>query len=316
MLLVFQLPARPTAARVRTWRRLHHLGALPIKNSGYALPNSDTAREDLEWLRADIRACGGDGIVFESRTLSAADDDELRRGFIAASTAEFERLAKDAATLRRKPAAGPKTERLRRAIADRLTHLDRIDFFGAGARLPARAAVVTALQAGQESPMPPVAQPALQTSAFQQRTWITRPRPGIDRFASAWLIRRFIDAEARFTFGETLPGPRSKAVPFDMFGAEFGHTAGGCTMDTLIGRFRIKVPGLSELATLVRTVDLRIDGPPEAEAVERMVEGLRAIHRDDDVLLERGIEMIEALFRSSRPITARGGSRRVGRPRR
>jgi hypothetical protein len=84
-------------------------------------------------------------------------------------------------------------------------------------------------------------------------------------------------------------------------------------MDTLIGRFRIDNPGVADLATLVRAVDLRIDGHPEAEAVERMVEGLRAIHRDDHVLLERGIEMIEALFRSSRPLTGRVGRRRAGR---
>ncbi len=309
-MLVFQLPTRPTAARVRTWRRLQHLGALPIKNSGYVLPNSGEAREDFEWLRADIRASGGDGVVFEARCVGAADDEELRRGFIASATAGFEALARDAAALHRRRVTGQARLRLRRAVTERLTHLDRIDFFSVGTRLPARAAVMAALAAAQETAMPTSTLPVLKTSAFRGRVWVTRPRPGIDRFASAWLIRRFIDPDARFTFADTLPGPRARAVPFDMFGAEFGHADGGCTMDTLIRRFGLDAPGLPELATLVRTIDLKLDDHPEAEAVERMVEGLRAIHGDDHTLLDRGIELIEALSRSARPTPRMARSRR------
>ena len=142
--------------------------------------------------------------------------------------------------------------------------------------------------------------PTLKPAAYRSRRWVTRPRPGIDRFASAWLIRRFINPKARFAFAADAEAARKnhpRAVPFDMFGVEFGHQGTECTFETLIRRFKLRAPGLDALARLVHTVDLKDDRyvVPEAAAVQRLVEGLRRVHADDDVLLERGIEMIEAL---------------------
>ena len=155
----------------------------------------------------------------------------------------------------------------------------------------------------------------LKTADFQKRTWVTRPRPGIDRFASAWLIRRFIDPGAKFAFAGSVAAAtagRKRAVPFDMFGAEFGHVDGGCTFETLIARFSIHAPGLAWLARTVHALDLKDGehGLPEAAALGRLVEGLREVHDNDDVLLERGIEMIEAYYRSRPPEATAPASRR------
>ena len=154
----------------------------------------------------------------------------------------------------------------------------------------------------------------LSTTAFQRRTWVTRPRPGIDRFASAWLIRRFIDPAARFAFAESVDAAtagRKRALPFDMFGAEFGHANGGCTFETLLRRFAIKAPGLGWLARTVHVLDLKDDREslPEAAALGRLVDGLRQIHPDDHVLLERGVEVIEAYYRSRPPEAAAAKAR-------
>ena len=133
--------------------------------------------------------------------------------------------------------------------------------------------------------------PALKPSAFRNRTWVTRPRPGIDRFATAWLIRRFINPHARIVFAadaETARTRHPRAVPFDMFGVEFGHQGADCTFETMIRRFRLRAPELDALARLVH-------------AVTRLVEGLRRLHADDEVLIERGIEMIEALGTGAAP---------------
>lgn len=306
LLLMFQLPTRPTAARVRTWRQLQRLGALPVKNSGYALPNSAAAREDFEWLRADIVAAGGDAMLFAARAVDDRADGELRAAFRSARHGDFLELQKAAARLARRPRRQRGPSREAQALADRLAHLDSIDFFNAASGPAARAAVGVLLQPVREDSMTTAADTVLKTADFHKRTWVTRPRPGIDRFASAWLIRRFIDPGARFDFAESVAAAtagRKRAVPFDMFGAEFGHVDGGCTFETLIARFSIDAPGLAWLARTVHVLDLK-DGEdrlPEAAALGRLVEGLRAVHGNDEVLLERGIEMIEAYYRSRPP---------------
>jgi hypothetical protein len=145
----------------------------------------------------------------------------------------------------------------------------------------------------------------LKAADFAGRTWITRPRPGIDRFASAWLIRRFIDPRARFAFAASAESAarRRRAVTFDMYGGEFAHQGGGCTFETLVARFGLRAPGIAWLAALVHALDLKIeaDALPETAAVARMVDGLREMHADDATLLQRGMDMIEALYRSRLP---------------
>jgi hypothetical protein len=306
LLLMFQLPTRPTAARVRTWRQLQRLGALPVKNSGYALPNSAAAREDFEWLRADIVAAGGDAMLFVADAVDERADTDLREAFRTARHADFVELQKAAATLARRPRRQRGPSREAQALADRLTHLDSIDFFSAANGPAARAAVDVLLQPVREDPMTTTAETVLRASDFQKRTWVTRPRPGIDRFASAWLIRRFIDPAAKFAFADSLAAAASghkRAVPFDMFGAEFGHVDGGCTFETLLARFSIQAPGVAWLARTVHALDLKekLDRLPEAAALGRLVEGLRQVHANDDVLLERGVEVIEAYYRSRPP---------------
>ncbi|MCA1560635.1 MAG: chromate resistance protein [Acidobacteria bacterium] len=303
LLLLSQLPARPTAARVRTWRQLQRLGAVPVRNSGYALPATPQSREDFEWLRADIVSAGGSATLFQAATVDPAAHAELIAAFTEARRADFEALRRDTVAARRRRATNGAPRRDVRVLMDRLAHLESIDFFGAGAATGARGAVDALRRTGKEGTMTAsaVAQ-RLSTQDFKGRRWVTRPRPGIDRFASAWLIRRFIDPRARFQFAA--PGSpaatRRGVVPFDMFGVEFGHQAGGCTFETLVRRFGIQETGIDWLATLVHALDLKDDSTPvpEAPAVARLVDGLRDLHANDAILLERGMELIEALYRS------------------
>ena len=134
---------------------------------------------------------------------------------------------------------------------------------------------------------------------FRNRVWATRPRPGVDRMASAWLIRRFIDPGARFEFTEK-PAEESEAVPFDMYGVEFSHHSDHCTFETLAQRFVIRAPAVEWLGRIVHDLDLKDEkyAVSEAAAVGRMVDGLRQMLTSDDELLERGITMFEALYRS------------------
>ena len=151
---------------------------------------------------------------------------------------------------------------------------------------------------------------------FTGRTWVTRPRSGVDRMSSAWLIRRFVDPKARFAFRATTPSGKSREIPFDMFGVEFGHDGDHCTFEVLATRFGIHDPAVKRIGEIVHDVDLKDSryGHAESAVVHELVEGLRRAHADDHVLLEHGMTMFGGLFESFR-----GGApapRRQGRSRR
>jgi hypothetical protein len=313
LLLSIELPARPTATRVHAWRQLKRIGALAVRNGLYALPDTPQAREDFEWLIADVSAARGDAALFTATPVAQEMTERLIRGFREARSRDYIELRRDAEQARRRFKKSSSARlvrtrsRLARAFAERLTRLEAIDFFGSDERAAAHQAV-DALHHIEEDAMAHTtahgSAGALRPSAFRRRVWVTRPRPGIDRFASAWLIRRFIDPDARFQFADSIEraGERHKeAIPFDMFGAEFGHHDRQCTFETLVTRFDLRDPKLTTLGRIVHVLDLKDDEPLpfEAESIGRLVDGFRQIHEDDDVLLERGIEMIEALYRSS-----------------
>lgn len=305
LVLVFQLPARPTAARMRVWRQLQRLGAVPVKGGAYVLPRTPQTREDFEWLRTEIAALKGDATLFAADPVDARAAADLAAQFREARGADFAALARKAQALAR-PARGRAERSAARAVrqlTDRLAQLQAIDFFGAGNAAEAAAAVAALARRSGEtmSPTGPAQGPALKPAAYRARTWVTRPRPGIDRFASAWLIRRFINPKARVVFSDDADAAQRehpRAVPFDMYGVDLGHQGSECTFEVLIRRFRLRDPRLAPLARLVHAVDLHDDRyvVPEAPAIQRVVEGMRRLHEDDEVLLERGLEMIEALY--------------------
>ena len=142
--------------------------------------------------------------------------------------------------------------------------------------------------------------PRLDPAAYRNRVWVTRPRPGVDRFASAWLIRRFIDRDATFTFAAA-PDRYPDAVPFDMYQAGgFKHEGDLCTFEVLQDRFGIRDAAVKRIAELVHDIDLKEDRykSPHTATVANLVEGLRASIPDDAKLLEQGIVMFEALYQS------------------
>jgi hypothetical protein len=308
LLLAFELPAQPTAARMRAWRQLKRIGALPLKSGVYALPDAPQQREDFEWLLTEVIGGGGQGFLFGGAPLDPSAEAGLVHSFRTDRQREFETLRKEAEQLRgrrRAPRSPARTADRRQAAAlsERLRQLESLDFFGSPGRAEARAAV-EALHHVKDTAMPST-HPAgvLKPSAFERRTWVTRPRPGIDRFASAWFIRRFIDRRARFVFADSLDAAAAahpRAIPFDMFGAEFGHQGRDCTFETLARRFDVRDPGVTALARIVHALDLKDEAPVAFDAVilGQIVEGLRQVHADDAELLERGMDVIEALYRS------------------
>lgn len=305
LLLVHQLPTRPVSVRVRTWRRLQQLGAVAVKNSVYALPNRADTREDFEWVRAEIVAAGGQATVFQASTIDRVSSDDLREAFRRDRQQDYRALIQAVDRLTR-DATGKRRPRDPRALAksvrtwrERLVQIEALDYFTAPGREEARAALhrLEALVGGTpaaaiETP------PALDPAAFQHRRWLTRPRPGIDRIASAWVIRSFVDPHATFAFGE--PGAPRKAgtLTFDMFEGDFTHEGDRCTFEVLCAQFGLKDARLSDVAELVHDLDLKDGkyGRAEAPLLGTLVEGLRQTEDDDQELLARGIALFEALY--------------------
>jgi hypothetical protein len=305
LILVHQLPPRPSNLRVRVWRRLQQIGAVVLRNSLYVLPAGEEAREDFNWVREEITASGGQVSVLEAAAVDGYTDGELRHQFRAQRTADYEALVaeirriREQAHRRKRPTTAADRARVLRGLRERFAAIQSRDYFGAaGGPLVEQALRDLDEPAGASMTARPRAK--LRASDFRRRTWVTRPRPGIDRVASAWLIRRFIASDAKFAFAESNGPTRPPRVPFDMPDVEFGHQGTHCTFETLMERFGIGNRGVLALSRIVHDLDLKEAryGMPECAAVSRLVDGLRASYSDDAELMAQGIVMMEALYQS------------------
>jgi hypothetical protein len=307
LLLAHQLPTRPSNARVKTWRRLQQIGAVPARNSVYVLPNTEQCREDFEWLRSEIVALGGAATVFAADALNREGEEDIVATFQRTREADYRALKRDADRMQssaraKRTASAPGRDawsRAVRALRERFNEIERIDFFHAAARREAVEALAALERAAGRGTQRPARLDALRLSAgdFRDRRWVTRPRPGVDRMASAWLIRRFIDPKATFAFVEQ---PSGSDVPFDMYVGDFSHHGTLCTFETLAQRFGLADGATVRIGQIVHDLDMKETryAAPEAPAVDRLVDGLRQMHADDHVLLQHGIELFDTLARS------------------
>lgn len=316
MLLIHQLPPKPTNLRVRVWRKLQQLGSVAIKNSVYVLPANEKTHEDFQWLKQEIESAGGEATVFQAGSVEGATDEEIIAAFrrvrdeeFAAIAAEFDGLA--GALIQQGRGKHLSAGRLAAHDAElkklhaQLESIIATDFFSARGRARTIAAYERcrkALSTGHR----PAAKPApsstdsrcLDSANYQGRRWMTRRNLHIDRLASAWLIKEFIDKRPRFYFvanGETVEG----AIAFDMFGAEFTHRGEDCTFETLINRFGLRdVPGLREIAEIVHDIDLK-DGKfhrLEAPGLNAIVIGLSETLRNDRKLVLQANAIFDGLY--------------------
>jgi hypothetical protein len=303
LLLLYLLPARQAQARVQAWRRLQRVGAVSLKNSAYVLPLSAEAREDFEWIKNDIVALGGQAMVLAASAPDQATHTAIVATFQAARSREFADVAREASSLAKR--ASRRRGNLRhlrqavRRLRERFDEVSRVDFFPTPERDRAADLLMQIDREARREPMKRTVPSMTHDPArYRGKVWVTRPRPGVDRMSSAWLIRRFIDPNATFRFGH--PAKLPNAVPFDTFAAEFGHHATQCTFETLCARFGITDAAVRWIGRIVHDLDLKENVYAERDTmtVGRVVEGLRRANANDDALLTQGISMFEALYRS------------------
>lgn len=303
--LFLTLPTRPSAVRLRIWRALKTLGCGFLRDGTYILPLAHAARFDS--LASEVRAHGGQASVLELSARDEAQRNEVRALFDRA--AAYSQWRTQAQALAAALPALEETEARRRwrSTAETLQTLRRIDYYPGSAAEQAQAeldALRHALDASF-SRGEPVAQaahgiPRLERSKFQGRCWATRVRPWVDRLACAWLIRRFIDPEARFVWladpaGAT-PAPRG-ALGFDFNGARFTHVGSRVSFEVLAASFGLDAdPRLQRIARVVHFLDVGGIPVPEAAGLEAVLSGLREVHADDDSLTMAAAALFDALY--------------------
>ena len=317
ILLIHQLPPVPTNLRVRTWRKLQSLGAVAIKNSVYVLPFSEQTHEDFQWLKQEIESAGGEATVFRAGAVEGATDDEIISVFRKERDEDYARITVEldelTGTIREQKRGGQLSSK---RIADFEAELDKlhseferiraVDYFEARSRAAAVASYERcqkALRSSQnretkaaESSGAPGA--SLDLAQYQGRRWVTRRNLHIDRLASAWLIKRFIDPRPRFSFvgeGETIEG----GIPFDMFGTELTHQGEDCTFETIIKRFGLRDDAaLCRIAEIVHDIDLKDNkfNRNEAAGLDTVVRSLAKLLKDDRKLMQQSNVIFDGLY--------------------
>ncbi|MFI5015580.1 MAG: chromate resistance protein ChrB domain-containing protein [Hyphomicrobiales bacterium] len=317
LLLIHQLPPKPAYLRVKIWRRLQGLGAISVKNSVYVLPAGEQALEDFQWLLREIEQGGGEGMICEAHLIDGLSDQEVRGLFDAARDADYAEIAKDLRALaaeieadgraspERKPEVKGRLLRLRR----RYSEASGIDFFGATGRM-----TVEGLLADLESRLADMAvgeeaEGSKVTKISEDltgKTWVTRSGVHVDRMACAWLIRRFIDPEARFKFVSTKDyGAQPGELRFDMFKAEFTHEGDKCSFEVLLERIGLKDAALRSIAEIVHDIDLKDGkfGREQTAGIAHVVAGICASQKDDPARIDRGSPVFDdtyEMFRKKR----------------
>ena len=312
LLLTHHIPPHPAYFRVKVRRRLTRLGAVLLKNSVYVLPHGDDALQDFQWLRQEIEREGGEATICEAVFVDGATDARLVEQFSEAREEDYREVVLSAdALLQDMDGATPDEQSLASVITKmskierRLEEVIAMDFFAAPGRATAQGVLLRLRDsvrpttdgcAVERGPGPPVS---------TGRTWVTRTGIKVDRIASAWLIRRFIDVAARFEF---VPAqgyePAEGVLRFDMFEGEYTHVGDACTFETLLNEFDLGDPALVALGQIIHDIDCKDEkfGRAETVGVASLINGITNGHVDDDVRLDRGGSALDDLYEHFRTV--------------
>jgi hypothetical protein len=294
--LSYTLPsASASSKRVAVWRRLRQLGAVSPTGSLYLLPLGDENAEAFDWLAQEIENGGGEALVLRVERLEGEAEAKLIELFRSSRDEDYRKIvaeAEEALEPAGREGLKERLEKLRRRFAE----ASRIDFFQApeGPMAAAALARIEAALGRGDGPARDV--PAAERERYQGRRWVTRPHPHVDRLACAWLIRRFVDANAEIRYAEV---PAEGEVSFDMRDADFGHRGNLCTFETMLAAFALgDDPALAALAAIVHEIDLR-DGAstrPEVPGVDAILRGWAVAGWPDTELERQGAALFEGLY--------------------
>lgn len=303
LVLTATLPTSPSGLRVRVWRALKATGAGTLREGVYVLPASAPSSFALRELERTIVEAGADAHLLELRARDDVQEHAFRAMFDRSEHyAEILQAVKDARKEIKSSSEAELHKTLR--VLEQQFHLTQASDFFPGKENVRCAEAVSALRREIErhispnEPSPSSADiPSLSIEDFQGRTWATRARPWVDRLATAWLIRRFIDKSSSFLWLSNLKKCPKSAVGFDFDGASFTHVGDLVTFEVVARSFGLeKHPALTRLGQLVHYIDVGGIPMDEAPGIEMLTRGLLAQHSDDDQLLEAALALFDALY--------------------
>jgi len=294
LLLLYSLPANRNTERVAVWRRLKKIGAVQIKTSTYLLPDELAQYEQFQWLGQQVRDYGGDSTLVRAQEIEGLTREKVISLFNAARDKEYADLRKALQgfiSRRRKSDAEFAAAELER-LTKQFRELRQIDFFDSP-----RGHDVAMLLRRAEGPRRLAKLQTLDVRQYRGKTWLTRPRPEIDRVGSAWLISKFIDPQAKFVFAPTAQA-LPEAIPFDMLDAEFSHHGNCCTFETLAKRFAIADKAVAKIGEMIHDADLDDAKFQRVECIglDRVLKGWGKSGMTDDEILTGGFECFDGLY--------------------
>jgi hypothetical protein len=293
LLLLVRLPATHTAERVAIWRKLKKSGAIQIQTSTYVLPDEPARYETFQWLTQHIRHAGGDATLVRAREIEGLPNKRLIELFNSARAKEYallQQVIRSLADRRRRPSAFEnKLDRFRKQFRE----INQTDFFNC----PKAQDVEMLLRKLEGDQRGEVISTKVNAREYRGRTWLTRPRPEIDRVGSAWLIRKFVDPRAKFIFAKTISA-KARAVSFDMLDADFSHRGDDCTFETLLKSFEIRDKSARQIGEMIHDADLDDQKfeRNECMGIDRILKGWAREGISDHQILRRGFECFDALY--------------------
>jgi hypothetical protein len=295
LFLLFNLSAKQATYRVRVWRQLKKFGAVQLKTSTYVLPDEPVHYKRFQWLAKEIVDSGGEAALVRVKDIESMPHAAVVAMFNEGRTCDYDVIAEALTRLMKDGTGGKAFVKQLQKLRNRYEEIRENDFFQSS-----RGEDLQRLFLKAESLEPSAKQPGrklrLCVADYRGKTWITRPHPEIDRVGSAWLIRNFIDSEAKFVFANILT-KRQGALPYDMIDGEFSHHGDCCTFETLIERFGIRERAVLRLAEIIHDTDLEDEKFHRVEGfgVAQILKGWAKQGVRDEEILMRGFQCFDGL---------------------
>jgi hypothetical protein len=313
LLFFYSVPSKPVSSRMKVWRKLIKVGAVQLKGSVYILPDNDEHYEFLQWLVTEISGMKGEGAFARIDKIETMKPAEIIALFNEHRGSDYRDIGKSLDDLERRLGSiqkGTKAQNIK-VISEQFDKLVKeydgiatVDFFQAseGARLREKIenlkSQINSLSGAETKKESPIL--TREIVNYQGRLWVTRKKPFIDRMASAWLIRKFIDRKAAFGFidEKEIDTLGKNSSSFDIRGGEFTHSGDMCTFEVLIRAFELKDKILRKMAEIIHDLDMRDDKYKAAEArgLEDILSGIRKSAKDDTEALEKGMAVFEMVY--------------------
>jgi hypothetical protein len=284
----YTLPTKgKSSSRVNLWRRLQHLGALDLTGV-YVLPKNPETLESVTWLAQEVKAVMGLATLMNVESFHTIKDKDLIETFKRERNKDYQVLLSELELYQKTES---KTTKALAKFKRQFEDIARVDFFNA----PLKTQVAKMLEALEQPKNTAINIKIVKKQEYQGKIWMTRPKPYIDRLASMWLIRSFVDAKAVFTYAQkTNPNQLS----FDMPHATFGHTGNLCTFETLLYSFEIKDSTAQKMALIIHELDVQDNyySQPESFGIEAILKGWLKQKLSDRELEDRGLQLFQGLY--------------------